>query len=262
MHDDIPSLTRGLARCDERAWREFHERYHDFLDGLAVARGVAPCDAPDLIQRVYLRVLRHPKVFASADAFSGWLACLVRCEAVDAARSRNRRAWLTERFQQWIEARTPEPEHPQAEQLAVAMALLIHRGFPAEDANGVALTGNLFDPTQPAYYLNVQFGDTPVVRPPSEVTTDQFLVYFDYPNQPVAWLGHSSLVPAGQTVLTTPQVQEVSAALGKIHQAFAPIYAKAGKFYAMDVEFKFNTEAGEPPHLWIKQARPHAGWQQ
>ncbi len=145
---------------------------------------------------------------------------------------------------------------------AVAMALLIHRGFPAEDANGVALTGNLFDPTQPAYYLNVQFGDTPVVRPPSEVTTDQFLVYFDYPNQPVAWLGHSSLVPAGQTVLTTPQVQEVSAALGKIHQAFAPIYAKAGKFYAMDVEFKFNTEAGEPPHLWIKQARPHAGWQQ
>jgi RNA polymerase sigma factor (sigma-70 family) len=124
MHDDIPSLTQGLARCDERAWREFHERYHDFLHGLAVARGVVPCDAPDLIQRVYLRVLRHPKVFASADAFSGWLACLVRCEAVDAASSRNRRAWLTERFQQWIEARTPEPEHPQAEQLAVAMAQL------------------------------------------------------------------------------------------------------------------------------------------
>ncbi len=145
---------------------------------------------------------------------------------------------------------------------AVAMALLVHRGFPAEDANGVALTGNLFDPTQPAYYINVQYGDTPVVRPPSEVTTDQFLVYYDYPNQPMAWLGHSSLVAAGQTVLTTAQVQELSAALGKIHQAFAPIYAKAGKFYAMDVEFKFNTEAGQAPLLWIKQARPHAGWQQ
>jgi RNA polymerase sigma factor (sigma-70 family) len=122
--DDTPSLTHGLSHCDERAWREFHERYHDFLHGLAVARGVAPADAPDLVQRVYLRVLRHPKVLPTAAAFSGWLACLVRCEVIDAARSRNRRTWLYERFQQWLEARTPDPEHPQAGQLAEAMATL------------------------------------------------------------------------------------------------------------------------------------------
>jgi RNA polymerase sigma-70 factor (ECF subfamily) len=125
MHDDTPTLTDGLARCDERAWREFHERYHDFIHGLAVARGVAPCDAPDLIQRVYLRVLRHPKVFQTAADFSGWLACLTRCEAVDAARSRQRRSWLHERFQHWQAARTLDTlEHPQAEPLAAAMAAL------------------------------------------------------------------------------------------------------------------------------------------
>lgn len=143
---------------------------------------------------------------------------------------------------------------------AVAMALLIHRGFPDEDANGVALTNNLFDPTQPAFYVNVQQGDTPVVRPPLEVSTDQFLYFYAYPNQPLAWLGHSSLVPAGQTVLTLAQVQELAAGLTLLHEAFAPIYAKPGKFYAMDVEFKFNSEAGEPSRLWIKQARPHPGW--
>lgn len=145
---------------------------------------------------------------------------------------------------------------------AVAMALLVHRGFPTEDANGVALTNNLFDPNQPAWYVNVQFGDTPVVRPPTEVTTDQFLYFYDYPNQPLAWLGHSSLVAPGQSVLNPTQVQQLSAALGKIHQGFAPIYAKPGKFYAMDVEFKFNTDKGQPSQLWIKQARPHSGWAQ
>ena len=124
MQDDTPNLTHGLARCDEQAWREFHERYHDVLHGLAVARGAAPCDAPELIQRVYLRVLRHPKVFQTATAFSGWLACLMRCEVVDAARGRQRRSWLHERFQQWYETRTPDAEHPQTDLLTVAMTAL------------------------------------------------------------------------------------------------------------------------------------------
>ncbi len=143
---------------------------------------------------------------------------------------------------------------------AVAMALLVHRGFPTEDSNGVALTNNLFDPLQPAFYVNVQKGDVSVVRPPAGVTTDQFLQYFAYPGQPVVWLGHSSLVPVGQQVMTAAQFGELGAALDRIHQGFAPIYAKTGQFYAMDVEFKFNTDPGQAAKLWIKQARPHQGW--
>lgn len=143
---------------------------------------------------------------------------------------------------------------------AVAMALLVHRGFPTEDANGVALTNNLFDPLQPAFYVNVQKGDVSVVQPPADVTTDQFLHYFAYPGQPVVWLGHSSLVPEGQQVLSPAQIAELGIALDRLHQAFAPIFAKTGQFFAMDVEFKFNTDPGEPSKLWIKQARPHQGW--
>jgi len=124
MDDDTSSLTRGLARCDERAWREFHDRYYDFIHRLAVSRGTAASDAPDLVQRVYLRVLRHAKPFHTSDEFAAWLACLTRCETVDAARRVNRRAWLGERFQQWLERRTPDPAHPLAEPLTEAINLL------------------------------------------------------------------------------------------------------------------------------------------
>jgi RNA polymerase sigma-70 factor, ECF subfamily len=104
-------MTRGLTRCDERAWRTFHDGFYQRLSHLAILRGVAACDAPEIIQGVYLRVLRHAKVFHSPDSFHAWLACLVRCEVIDAARGKGRRNWLNERFQQWREsndaARTP-----------------------------------------------------------------------------------------------------------------------------------------------------------
>lgn len=142
----------------------------------------------------------------------------------------------------------------------VGMAVLCHRGFPNEDANGVALTNNIFDPTQPAFYINVQKGDVPVVKPPKGVVADQFLYFFAYPNQPITFLAHSSLVSVGETVLTEKQVYLLGVALDAIHQRFAKYYNK-GAFYAMDVEFKFNTEIGEKESkLWIKQARPHYGW--
>jgi RNA polymerase sigma factor (sigma-70 family) len=124
MDDDTSSLTQGLARCDERAWREFHDRYFDFIHRLAVSRGTAASEAPELVQRVYLRVLRHAKTIRSADEFAAWLACLTRCETVDSARGEKRRAWLGERFQQWLEQRTPEPRHPLAEPLADAIDTL------------------------------------------------------------------------------------------------------------------------------------------
>jgi hypothetical protein len=147
------------------------------------------------------------------------------------------------------------------DQRAVAMALLIARSFPAEDANGVALTANIFDEIQPAFYINVQQGDTSVVLPPAGVTTDQFLYYFTYPGQPMTFFGHSSLVPEGETVLTKAQAYRLGQALQAVHQHFSPIYQHAGKFYAMDVEFKFNTDTGDPEsRLWVKQARPHPGW--
>lgn len=143
----------------------------------------------------------------------------------------------------------------------ISMALLVHRSFPDEDANGVALTNNLFDPLNYAQYINVQLGGISVVKPPPGITADQFLYYFLHPGQTSTFLAHSNLTKEGEDVLTREQTYRLGQALYEIHKTFGKHYAKSEGFYAMDVEFKFNTDPGEEEsRLWIKQARPHPGW--
>ena len=150
---------------------------------------------------------------------------------------------------------------------SVGMALLVHHNFPAEEANGVAVTNNPFDVAgiEPAFYINVQWGgDAEVVHPPPGVTSDSFLYFFDNPNQPVTFIAHSNLIADGETVLTATQTHELGIALSAIHDRFSAAYGpKAGVsgWYAMDVEFKFDDmdQADGKPHLFIKQARPYPG---
>jgi hypothetical protein len=143
----------------------------------------------------------------------------------------------------------------------VGMALLVHRSFPSEEANGVALTNNPFDPQglEPAFYVNVQLGEFSVVQPPPRTRTESFLHYFDTQNRPVSYLSESNLVPPGTRVLSPEQVNELGAALDAIRQFFRPAYTPppgANPWWAMDVEFKFDGEEGETPALFVKQARP------
>ena len=143
----------------------------------------------------------------------------------------------------------------------VGMALLVHRSFPNEEANGVALTNNPFDPAglEPAFFVNVQVQEFSVVQPPPGTVTESFLHYFDVQNRPVSYLSESNLVPAGQRVLSPAQVDELGVTLDAIRQFFTPAYSPApgsDPWWAMDVEFKFDGEEGEPPSLFVKQARP------
>lgn len=152
----------------------------------------------------------------------------------------------------------------------VGMALLVHHNFPKEEANGVAVTNNPYDTggLEPAFFVNVQTGgDAEVVAPPVGVTSDQFLYFYYYENSPVTYLGHSNLIPAGQTVLTNTQILELGKALDAIHKRFSPAYGPVSGYtgwYGMDVEFKYEDEdmPGMPPHLRIKQARPYHGREQ
>jgi pyruvate,water dikinase len=146
------------------------------------------------------------------------------------------------------------------EHLAVGMALLCHRAFPDEEANGVALTNNPYDTSglNPALYINVQLGGESVVLPPAGVTTDQILVFWEQQGQPVVFLKRSNLTAPETNVLTGEQLFALAAALDKIHDFFRVAYgATPGAWYAMDVEFKFEGAPGETPQLYIKQARPH-----
>ncbi len=146
----------------------------------------------------------------------------------------------------------------------IGMAMLVHHSFPDEEANGVAITANIYDTSglEPAFYVNVQEGEASVVQPEDGVTTDQFIYYYDMPGQPIVYLAHSSLLEDGETVLTTSQIYDLGTALSAIHSYFYPVYGNAGGFYGMDVEFKFDDDWGTSgeEELWIKQARPYPGW--
>ena len=160
-----------------------------------------------------------------------------------------------------------ERQYRSMDHKAVGMALLCHRSFPDEEANGVALTANIFDTSglEPGFYINVQYGGASVVLPEAGTTTDQIVYYYYQPGQPKIFLSHSNLIPEGhgETVLTNSQLYELGTGLDTLHKFWKGLYGPPPgqlDYYAMDVEFKFEGLPGEPPELFIKQARPHPGW--
>ena len=159
-----------------------------------------------------------------------------------------------------------EREYRSIDHQSVGMALLCHRSFPNESANGVALTANIFDTSglEPGFYINVQKGGASVVLPEPGITTDQIIYHYFQPGQPAIFLSHSNLVNGSETVLTPTQLYRLGQALEHIHMfwmdTYGPAIGNPTAFYAMDVEFKFDSVAGGAPELFVKQARPHPGW--
>ena len=180
-------------------------------------------------------------------------------DVLDALRETWASIWLFRTFE--------ERRYHSIEHKSVGMGLLVHHNFPEEEANGVAITANPFDPLQlqPGFYVNVQFGGaSEVVHPPPGITTDNFVYYFNEPGQPTTYTSHSNLVPEGQTVLTRRQIYDLGVALDAIHQRFSKAYgpgAGNNDWYAMDVEFKYDDEDSTPgdAKLIVKQARPYPG---
>ncbi|MEQ8280000.1 MAG: PEP/pyruvate-binding domain-containing protein [Deltaproteobacteria bacterium] len=159
----------------------------------------------------------------------------------------------------WLFRAFEERSYRSIDHLSVAMALLVHRSFPDEEANGVALTNNPFDPSglDPAFYVNVQRGDISVVQPPPGITADAFLYYFDRADQPQTYVSRSNITVGGASVLTRAQTYQLGEALDRIRSFFFSAYGEGEAWWAMDVEFKFDGEPGEEPALYVKQARPY-----
>jgi hypothetical protein len=150
-----------------------------------------------------------------------------------------------------------EREYWGIDHTLVGMGLLSNPAYDGEDANGVAVTGNVFDTSglEPAFYINVQAGENSVVLPEDGDTTDQILYYFGMPGQPIVYIAHSNLVEEGETVLTEAELYDLGVALQAVHEYFYEAYGTSGGFYAMDTEFKFVDGQVE-----LKQARPYPGW--
>jgi hypothetical protein len=160
----------------------------------------------------------------------------------------------------WNPRAYEEREYYSIDHLKIAMGLLATPNFPAEEANGVAITNNIFDTSglEPAFYVNVQRDDYSVVLPELGFVPDAYLHFFNLPGSPVVYISHSNLIPDGETILTPVQINELGVALDAIHNFFRPAFGnEPGVWYGMDVEFKFDDkDTPGDPQLYIKQARP------
>ena len=138
------------------------------------------------------------------------------------------------------------------------MAILVHRSFPDEEANGVAITGNIYLPLLTAYTINVQIKDISVVSPPQGFIADQFLFHiasedaFEDPS--IEYISKSN-INNGEPVMTNEEIVLLAKWLLAINQHFYRIFQPPfpSQLFMMDVEFKLDEER----KLCIKQARPY-----
>lgn len=143
---------------------------------------------------------------------------------------------------------------------SVAMGVLVHRSFPDEAVNGVAITSNLYRDEYMGFVVNAQLGDESVVQPTGKIQCDQFICY---PDETAAAYGKSeggidiinySSLNNGKLVMTNEEVQKLANTLEDIKRRYLRShYIKTSYFhFALDLEFKLDKDTRK---LYFKQMR-------
>jgi len=149
-----------------------------------------------------------------------------------------------------------EREFYRIDHLTSAMGILVHPNQKNEQANGVALARNIFDPSWEGYYFNVQAGENLVTNPEANSIPEEMLVadLLGAARYEIQYIRYSNQVPIGTTVMTKEQVLDIVAKLRTLNSHFRNLYdERTNPKFAMEIEFKI-TSAGL---LSIKQARPY-----
>jgi pyruvate, water dikinase len=143
----------------------------------------------------------------------------------------------------------------------VQMAILVHRSFPSETANGVAVSKIIYTrPVMPypGITINAQFGETSVTNPDGLYSPEELLCYtfsIDPTSEYIIEYLSKSDVPnmQGANVLTRDEIVLIA----KITQDIQHHFSVALRHYVhVDVEFKIDMIDGKRL-LYIKQARPY-----
>jgi RNA polymerase sigma factor (sigma-70 family) len=93
------SLTAGLARGDDMAWRAFFEAYEGRLMAyIRTCQGGNPEGADDVYQETMLRVMRHARPFDDEVVFWSWLTVIARSAIADHWRRRSTWRRFLDRF--------------------------------------------------------------------------------------------------------------------------------------------------------------------
>ena len=155
----------------------------------------------------------------------------------------------------WSDRAFDERESAHVDQRAVAIGVLVHGAFPAERANGVAISRNILEPLYRDAFINAQVGEASVTNPAQGVTTDQLVRHARARPAWTEYLARSSLA-GGRDVLTEPELARLSCVLEGVHDHFKRVLdpTDSNRWFAVDVEFKL---LGDERALLLKQARPY-----
>ncbi|MFB3787416.1 MAG: PEP/pyruvate-binding domain-containing protein [bacterium] len=153
----------------------------------------------------------------------------------------------------WNPRAFEEREYYQIEHRNTRMGVLVTLAYPSEDSNGVAFTGDPATGRKDYLVINVQQGDESVVQPGTGIIPEKDIVYLEYgwPSR-IQRARPSSLMPAGEWILSEEQLYELSSLMVEIDQNM-PV--KTGEYtrdqIVFDMEFKYDQG-----QLVIKQIRP------
>jgi hypothetical protein len=152
----------------------------------------------------------------------------------------------------WFYGAFEERDYFKIDHKTIAMGILVNRSFPAEAANGVAITENLYNRYNPAITINVQVGEISVVSPEEKYLPDQIICYTYSSEYIFEYLNHSN-VPGmeGKTVMTDSELTTLKSYCMAIHYYYCILNSECK---TMDIEFKVDIINGERK-IYIKQAR-------
>jgi hypothetical protein len=152
-----------------------------------------------------------------------------------------------------------EREYYNIDHSNVYMGILVHRSFPNEDVNGVAITKNLYRPDSYGFIVNAQLGNENVVNPTQGVTSDQFICYPNnsidniYSNKTTIDIITQSSLNDNQLVMTEEEIQNLANQLEVVKKHFVTSNLVGNYLdYGLDIEFKID---GEERILYFKQVR-------
>jgi hypothetical protein len=156
----------------------------------------------------------------------------------------------------WTYRAFEERDFYRVDHFQTAMGVLVHPNYDDEQANGVAITKNIYDAEWRGYYVNVQVGEALVTNPEAFSIPDEFLVA-DLEGEEryeIQYVRHSNLIPAGAGILTKDQIFGLADIMALIQRRFRTLYhiRPTNLDFAMDIEFKITADG----RLNIKQARP------
>ena len=140
-----------------------------------------------------------------------------------------------------------------------AMGILVHRSFPDEEVNGVAITTNIYRPNNLGFVVNAQLGEESVVQPNPTITCDQIVCYPStnagfYSENPTIEIITTSRLNNNELVMTKEEFIHLANMLEVIKKQFyyRDFTSKTYTEYGLDLEFKLDAVTR---NLYLKQVR-------